>query len=584
MAKKERVKSIALKAKKQSSDDETLTSGSDDEEYAMAVRNFKKCGDPNHLIGDCPKPSRNKDQRAFIGGSWSDSKNDAEDKTNDETCLMAQSSNEVTLNSSYYSDNVSSLDLLEKEVLELNEKIKKLERSKEIDITYKLCQELKLENAILKETQVKFVKFDKSANSLREMLNNQKPSSCKIGLGFDSSKASTSRTKPVSFVGSSAENATDGSTIKVHGSTIPGSMNRTVAEKVAEHVQDLFSKGSNKWYQSLVALDLGSTRIFANPNSIKTGLVIYNVPTSFDRCWSVLDSWLIFWIHEDDSRWLNLNHLGFAKRLYEGYPWINGVYIFDLDVNDVLDATVRVSQNPIYKVMFVMEMEYEEQEVYFSGMPNYGKFLKELVSNKHKIEQISFAFFSDESSAMIQNKVSPKLGDPKSFLIPCTFGKTFSCNALADLGASINLMPYSLYTKLSLETLKPTKMSVRLADRSFQYPIGIAENMLVEVGKFTFLVDFVILEIEEDSKVPLILGRPFLHTAGAVIRVKQKQLNLGVGTKRVIFHIDSTMKHSYSNDDTCFSIDVIDKILEEDFDALLDEGTKILYSIGGTPH
>ncbi|GKA16476.1 retrotransposable element Tf2, partial [Tanacetum coccineum] len=133
------------KSKKESSDDETLTSGSDDEEYAMAVRNFKKffrrkgkfvrqpreekksfrqrdekkgksdqkcfrCGDPNHLIGDCPKPSRNKDQKAFIGGSWSDSKNDAEDKTNDETCLMAQSSNEVTLNSSYYSDNASSLD------------------------------------------------------------------------------------------------------------------------------------------------------------------------------------------------------------------------------------------------------------------------------------------------------------------------------------------------------------------------------------------------------------------------------------------------------------------------------------------
>ncbi|GKB05685.1 zf-CCHC domain-containing protein [Tanacetum coccineum] len=281
--------------------EKTSTSGSDDEEYAMAVRNFKKffrrkgkfvrqpreekksfrqrdekkgksdrkcfrCGDPNHLIGDCPKPSRNKDQKAFIGGSWSDSENDAEDKTNDETCLMAQSSNEVTLNSSYYSDNASSLDndtmqieydslceislkiinknkilktkrdLLEKEILELNEKIKKLERSKEIDIACKLCQELKLENARLKETQVKFVKFDKSANSLREMLNNQKSSSCKIGLGFDSSKASTSGTKPISFVGSSAENATDGSTIKVHGSTIPGSVSRTVAENVTEHV------------------------------------------------------------------------------------------------------------------------------------------------------------------------------------------------------------------------------------------------------------------------------------------------------------------------------------------------------------
>ncbi|GKB71647.1 zf-CCHC domain-containing protein [Tanacetum coccineum] len=130
--KKERIKSIALKAKKESSDDETSTSGSDDEEYAMAVRNFKKffrrkgkfvrqpreerkssrqrdekkgksdrtcfrCGDPSHLIGDCQKIFRNNDQKVFIGGSWSDSENDAEDKTNDETCLMAQSSNEVCL-------------------------------------------------------------------------------------------------------------------------------------------------------------------------------------------------------------------------------------------------------------------------------------------------------------------------------------------------------------------------------------------------------------------------------------------------------------------------------------------------------
>nr|GEY45093.1 reverse transcriptase domain-containing protein [Tanacetum cinerariifolium] len=183
---------------------------------------------------------------------------------------------------------------------------------------------------------------------------------------------------------------------------------------------------------------------------------------------------------------------------------------------------------------------------------------------------------------MIQNKVPPKFGDPRSFLIPCNFNKTFSCNALADLGASINLMPNSLYVKLLPKTLKPTKMSVRLVDRSFQYPVGIAKNMLVEVGKFTFLVDFVILKMEKDSKVPLILGRLFLHTADAVIRVKQKQLNLGVGTERMIFNIDSVMKHSNSNDDTCFSIYVIDEILEEYFDALLDEGSKILHSIEGT--
>ncbi|GJY00922.1 reverse transcriptase domain-containing protein [Tanacetum coccineum] len=144
-------------------------------------------------------------------------------------------------------------------------------------------------------------------------------------------------------------------------------------------------------------------------------------------------------------------------------------------------------------------------------MSNYGQFLKELVSNKYKLEQISYAFLSDESSAMIQNKVPPKFGDPRSFLIPCTFSKAFSCNALADFGVSINLMPYSLYAKLSLKTIKLTKTSVRLADRSFH--IGIAENMLVKVGKFTFPVDFVILKMEEfrkeDSIVPLILGRSF---------------------------------------------------------------------------
>ncbi|GJT79893.1 reverse transcriptase domain-containing protein [Tanacetum coccineum] len=104
-------------------------------------------------------------------------------------------------------------------------------------------------------------------------------------------------------------------------------------------------------------------------------------------------------------------------------------------------------------------------------------------------------------------------------------------------------------------------MSVRLADRSFQYPIGIAKNMLIEVGKFTFPADFVILEMEEDSK---------------------KQLNLRVGTERIIFNIDSAMKLLTQNDILCFSIDVIDEILEEDFDALLDEGSKILHSIEGT--
>ncbi|GJY79770.1 hypothetical protein Tco_0485571 [Tanacetum coccineum] len=109
--KNERVKSIALKAKKESIDDETSTSKSEDEEYVMVVRDFKKFfrrKDPNHLIGECLKPLWNKDQKVFVGGSWSDRKNEDEEKTNEETCLMDQLSNEVTLDSSYFNDNASS--------------------------------------------------------------------------------------------------------------------------------------------------------------------------------------------------------------------------------------------------------------------------------------------------------------------------------------------------------------------------------------------------------------------------------------------------------------------------------------------
>ncbi|GJY65929.1 zf-CCHC domain-containing protein [Tanacetum coccineum] len=103
-------KSLALKAKKESSDEECLTSGSEDEEYAMAVKDFRKCGDPNHLIGECPKPPKDKNQRAFVEGYWSDSGEEDDEKAKDETCLVAQASNEVCSDSSYFSDENSSID------------------------------------------------------------------------------------------------------------------------------------------------------------------------------------------------------------------------------------------------------------------------------------------------------------------------------------------------------------------------------------------------------------------------------------------------------------------------------------------
>ncbi|GKF35431.1 hypothetical protein Tco_0108631 [Tanacetum coccineum] len=107
-----------------------------------------------------------------------------------------------------------------------------------------------------------------------------------------------------------------------------------------------------------------------------------------------------------------------------------------------------------------------------ADMPNYEKFRKDIVIKKSKMEQISAAFLHEECSAIVQNKLPLKLGDSVSFLIPCTFVKSVECLGLANLGAIINLMPYSLYTSLSVNTLKPTRMSILLANHTFQYPIG----------------------------------------------------------------------------------------------------------------
>ncbi|GJU01997.1 retrovirus-related pol polyprotein from transposon TNT 1-94 [Tanacetum coccineum] len=259
-------KSLALKAKKESSDEECSTSGSKDEEYAMAVRDFKKffkrrgrfvrqprndkktfqrsrddknsksdrkcfrCGDPNHLIGECPKPPKDKNQRAFVGGSWSDSGEEDDEKVNNETCLVAQASSEVCSESSYFSDENSSIDdlvldneydklckmslkiitknkrlkatrnNLEKELSVLKEKVSTLEKNKGVDLECVKCHMLKIENEKLKEEVTRLNKFEKSTQCLNEMLSNQKPSGEKLGLGFNSFEASSSGTKETKFV------------------------------------------------------------------------------------------------------------------------------------------------------------------------------------------------------------------------------------------------------------------------------------------------------------------------------------------------------------------------------------------------
>ncbi|XP_019195137.1 PREDICTED: uncharacterized protein LOC109188931 [Ipomoea nil] len=192
--------------------------------------------------------------------------------------------------------------------------------------------------------------------------------------------------------------------------------------------------------------------------------------------------------------------------------------------------------------------------------PSYAKFLKEILSNKRRAENRETVAVSEECSALIQNKLPPKLRDPGSFSIPCVIGGSLVQKALCDLGASVSLMPYSLCQKLQLGEPKPTSITLQLADRSVKYPIGILEDVPVKIDKFYIPGDFVVLEMEEDAKIPIILGRPFLATAGAIINVKKGTLVLEIGEDKVEFNVFELANKS-SCLDSCFYVDEIDSCI-----------------------
>ncbi|GJX90998.1 hypothetical protein Tco_0344324 [Tanacetum coccineum] len=135
----------------------------------------------------------------------------------------------------------------------------------------------------------------------------------------------------------------------------------------------------------------------------------------------------------------------------------------------------------------------------------------------------------------IDKSIPRKEKDPGSFTLPCFINNVCFNNALVDLGASVSVMPLSTYLNLGLGELAHTKLTVELADRTMKYPKGIAENVLVGISKFVFPIDFIILDMPEDIKVPLILGRPFLSTARAKIDVYKRKITLRVGEERIVF-------------------------------------------------
>ncbi|GJV44238.1 reverse transcriptase domain-containing protein [Tanacetum coccineum] len=191
-------------------------------------------------------------------------------------------------------------------------------------------------------------------------------------------------------------------------------------------------------------------------------------------------------------------------------------------------------------------------------MPQFASMFKSILNNKENLFDLAKTPVNENCLAVILKKLPEKLGDPGKFLIPCDFLEIVECLALADFGASINLMLLSIWKKLSLLELTPTRMILELADRSTTSPSGIIKDVFVKVGKFHFLADFIVVDYVVDPRVPLILGRPFLRTARALINVYGEELTLRVDDEAITFKVGQTLRYSYNNAKSVNRIDVID--------------------------
>ncbi|XP_074318177.1 uncharacterized protein LOC141654971 [Silene latifolia] len=197
-------------------------------------------------------------------------------------------------------------------------------------------------------------------------------------------------------------------------------------------------------------------------------------------------------------------------------------------------------------------------------IPSYGKFLKELVTLKRKNGEVQTINLSKEYSVILThtNKLPNKLEDPGSFSIPCSIQGVAIKRALCDLGASASLMPLSIFKRLNLGDLKPTRVSIQLADRSVKFSIGVIEDVPLVVGKLVIPCDFFVMDMPEDYNVPIILGRPCLATGGAMIDVKSGKLSLQVGEDKVEFELNKSME-APSLGDTCCIVDILENPMEE---------------------
>nr|GEW44864.1 reverse transcriptase domain-containing protein [Tanacetum cinerariifolium] len=197
-------------------------------------------------------------------------------------------------------------------------------------------------------------------------------------------------------------------------------------------------------------------------------------------------------------------------------------------------------------------------------MPKFGPTIKSLLTNKDKLFELARTLLNEHCLAVLLKKLPEKLGDPSKFFIPCDFLEMDECLTLVDLGVSINLMPLSVWNKLSLPELSPTCMTLDLADRLISRPVGVAKDVFVKVGTFHFLADFIVVDFDADPRVPLILKRSFLKTGHALIDVYEGELTLRVGKEAVTFNLDQTSRYSANYDVMSGDILLLEEFLNDD--------------------
>nr|XP_016512309.1 PREDICTED: uncharacterized protein LOC107829350 [Nicotiana tabacum] len=197
-------------------------------------------------------------------------------------------------------------------------------------------------------------------------------------------------------------------------------------------------------------------------------------------------------------------------------------------------------------------------------VPKYAKYIKDILANKRRLTEFETGALTGECTSRIQHKLQQKLKDPGSFTIPVRIGEINVGRALCDLGASINLMLLSVFKQLRLGASRPTTVLLQLADISYVYPDGVIEDVLLQIGKFIFPVDFIILDYEDDELVLIILERPLLATGDAIIKVREGKMILRVDNEEAVFNVYRAIQlpHHYEDLAMIYVVKINEPVLE----------------------